>query len=423
MRLGEDVTIASAPEAVTGLLREQNGEHEVTSFELFFDLVFVFAVTQLSHLLLEHRTVLGAAQTALLLLPVWRAWVDTAWVTNWFDPNRSAVRMMLVGVMLLSLIMSGALPAAFGEQGLMFAGAYVLIQVGRAAFVVAVLERGSSLRTNFARLLFWYVLSGVLWLAGGVAGPGLREPLWISAVAVDVAAPVVGFVTPGLGRSHVHDWTIAGGHLAERCQLFVIMALGESILVTGTTFAQMERSPSTVAAFVEAFLGSVILWWIYFNRSAGYGSKVMASTPDPGRLGRSAYTYFHLPMVAGIIVTAVGDDLVIAHPGGPSSISTAVVIVAGPLLFLVGHLLYKHALSGVLIPSHLVGIVALPCLLTLGTVASPLVVAGAAAVLMLGVAGWDSVIGWRQIRAAQAADATVQDLDGTEALVAEEPVL
>src|SRR4051794_7114098 len=165
-----------------GLLRTSaEGAHEVTSFELFSDLVFVFAVTRLSHLLLGHLSLLGAAQTLVLLLAVWWAWVDTTWVTNWFDPNRPAVRLMLVGVMLLRLLMSAVLLLAFDGGGLVFAGAYVLIQVGRTAFVVAALEHESTLRRNFQRILAWMVLSGCFWLAGGLTHEGTRLLLWAGA--------------------------------------------------------------------------------------------------------------------------------------------------------------------------------------------------------------------------------------------------
>jgi low temperature requirement protein LtrA len=112
------------------------------------------------------------------------------------------------------------------------------------------------------------------------------------AVLVDVAAPAVGFATPWWGLSVISDWNITGAHLAERCQLFLTVALGESILATGATFAEQELTPGTVSAFVLAFLGSVALWWVYYDRSAGWASAVMAAAPDPGRLRRSAYTSF-----------------------------------------------------------------------------------------------------------------------------------
>src|SRR3712207_1213569 len=135
-----------------GLLRTRDGgEQRVTPLELFFDLVYVFAITQLSHLLLDHLTVEGALETLFLLLAVWWAWVYTTWVTNWFDPDRPPVRVLLIALMLVSLVMSVAIPEAFGERGLMFAVSYVAIQVGRTAFVVLALDKSSSLARTFQR--------------------------------------------------------------------------------------------------------------------------------------------------------------------------------------------------------------------------------------------------------------------------------
>jgi low temperature requirement protein LtrA len=327
----------------------------------------------------------------LLLLAVWWAWIDTAWVTNWFDPDRRAVRLMLIGVMLGSLIMSAVLPEAFGERGLYFGVAYAAVQVGRVVWVVAVLTSGGGLRRNFQRILSWRATAGLLWIAGGVAEGGAREALWVAAAVIDFAAPVTGFYTPGLGRSTTSDWTIAGGHLAERCHLFVIVALGESILVTGATFGQLTASAATVAAFVVAFLGSVALWWIYFDRTADSGGEVIEHAADPGRLGRSAYTYFHLPIVAGIIVSAVGDELVIAHPGGHTDAATAATVLVGPALFLAGHALYKRAVFNRLSIPRLLALVALAALAPVSLVVPPLALSGAATLVVATVAGWDAL--------------------------------
>jgi low temperature requirement protein LtrA len=209
------------------------------------------------------------------------------------------VRLVLVGMMLASLLMSAALPEAFGERGLLFGGAYVAMQVGRTGFVIAALGEEPGLRRNFQRVLVWLVASGVLWLAGGLRDGPAREALWLAAVVVDLTGGWCGFFTPGLGRSQTTDWTITGGHLAERCQLFIIMALGESILVTGATFGELPFAAATVAALVVAFAGSVALWWVYFDRSAEAASQVIAESSDPGRLGRSGYTYFHMLLVPG----------------------------------------------------------------------------------------------------------------------------
>src|SRR5918995_5600218 len=345
-----------------GPLRTRNGgEQRVSPLELFFDLVYVFAVTQLSHRLLEHLSLRGVLETLMLFLVVWGVWVYTAWFTNWLHLDRLPVRLVLVAVMLASLLMSVAIPEAFGKRGLMVALAYVAIQVGRTAFTLIALRKslGTShpLSRTFQRILTWFVGAGVVWIIGGLLGGEARYAVWLLALAVDYTGPVVGYYIPGLGRSRTEEWTIEGGHFAERCQLFIIIALGESILVTGTTFGEIEASAVAVLAFVVAFLGSVALWWIYFARSAEAAREIMSSSEDPGRLGRSAYTYFHLPMVAGIIAVAAADELAVAHPGEHGTTTSSIaLILGGTALFLAGHALFKWAVFGGLPWSHVVAI-------------------------------------------------------------------
>src|ERR687890_776393 len=386
-----------------GLLRTRDeGEQRVTPLELFFDLVYVFAITQLSHLLLDHLTIEGALETLFLLLAVWWAWIYTTWTTNWFDPDRLPVRLMLVAVMLASLLMSVAIPEAFGEGGLMFALAYVAIQVGRTVFVVIALNkslgRSDPLSRNFQRIFFWLLASGVLWIIGGLLEGEARYVLWALALAVEYAGPVVGFYTPGLGRSTTVVWTVEGRHLAERCQLFVIIALGESILVTGTTFGEIETSVATVAAFVVAFLGSVALWWIYFARAAEAAREVFASSEDPGRIARSAYTYFHLPMNAGIIAVAAGDEFIVGHPGDRGTTASVALTIGGTALFVVGHGIFLWAVSGRVPWSRLVAVVALAALAPVGIAASALSLAGAATLIVVLVAISDSLTHRRRWR-------------------------
>jgi low temperature requirement protein LtrA len=378
----------SERDPVTGLLRgEGERDHQVSSMELFFDLVFVFAITQLSQLLFERLDLRGALQTALLLLALWWAWIDTAWITNWFDPDRRPVRVMLVGAMVATLIMAVALPQAFAERGLMFAVAFVAMQVGRTAFAVVGTREDPGLHRNFQRILAWRAASGLLWLAGGLVSGPPRSIFWVAAVTMDSLGPALGFVTPGLGRSVTRDWKISGEHLAERCKLFLIIALGESILVTGRTFGQLDITPATLAAFVVAFLGSVALWWVYFDVSFDAAEQMFASSSDPGRLGRFAYTYLHIPMVAGIIVTAVGDELVIAHPFGHATPDTVATVLGGPALFLAGHLLFKRAMFGVWSISRLSAIAALGLVAVMGRDWSPLAMA-IVSVLIIAAVSW-----------------------------------
>jgi low temperature requirement protein LtrA len=276
-----------------GLLRARDGgEERVTPLELFFDLVYVFAVTQLSHRLLEHLTLVGALETLFLLLVVWWAWMYTTWFTNWFDPARPPVRALLVAIMLASLFMSVAIPDAFGKRGLMFAIACVTMQVGR------------------------------------------------------------------------------------------------------TTFADLEVSLDKVAAFVVAFVGSAAFWWLYFSRHAEVARETISSSEDPGRLARSAYTYFHLPMIAGIIVVAASDELNVAHPGEHGTLAFMTLVLGGTGLFLAGQAFFKWAIAG-LLPwspwSRVVAIAALAALVPVGSAVPALALSAAAALIVVALAAWDTV--------------------------------
>lgn len=384
------------------LLRDRDGgEQWVTPLELFFDLVYVFAVTQLSHRLLEELTIANALETLFLLLAVWWAWIYTTWVTNWFDPDRLPVRLMLVGVMLASLVLSVAIPEAFSERGLMFALAYVAIQLGRTLFVIATLDRSSLLGRNFQRILFWLATSGALWLAGGLLEGEARYVLWALALAVEYAGPAVGFWTPRLGRSASEEWNVEGRHLAERCQLFVILSLGESLLITGSTFAEIETSVVTVTALAVAFFGSVALWWVYFSRAAEEAREAFASSTDPGRIARSAYTYFHLPIIAGIIAVAAADELVLAHPSEHGTSASIALTLGGTALFLAGHAFFKWAVFGLVSFPRVVAIVALAALIPVGFVIPALVLAVAAALIVVGVAAWDTLTSQARVRSPQ----------------------
>jgi low temperature requirement protein LtrA len=277
---------------VSVLRASDKGEQQVTPLELFFDLVYVFAVTQLSHLLLEHPTIGGAFKTMFLLLVVWWAWMYTTWFTNLFDPSALPVRLLLVALMLASLLMAVAIPEAFGERGIMFALAYVAIQAGRTGFGAITLNRslGATDPTSrtYQRIVAWFAIPSVLWIAGGLLDGEARYALWVIALALEYSGPLARYWTPGLGRSATEEWSVAGAHFAERCQLIIIIALGESILVTGTTFGEIEVSVASVVAFVVAFMGSAALWWTYFARSAHDASEAIVHAADPGRMARSA---------------------------------------------------------------------------------------------------------------------------------------
>ncbi|UXH80794.1 low temperature requirement protein A [Roseateles amylovorans] len=375
----------------SSLLRrpDPDGHAKVSFAELFFDLVFVFAVTQLSHTLIAHFSWAGVAQTLFLMLAVWWVWIFTSWVTNWLDPERVPVRICLFVFMLAGLVMSAALPRAFDDRALMFAGGYTAIQVGRTLFFLWAVRGGDRrLARNFHRIGVWLGFTAVLWL-WGAWDDSLRVPLWITALSLEYLGPSMGFAVPGLGRSSTADWNVSGGHLAERCALFVIIALGESLLVTGATFADHPMTPTGIAAFVVSFVGSLAMWWLYFDTTNDLAAGRIAHSDDPGRLARLAYTYLHLPIVAGIIVNAAGDEFVLAHPGGATSVATAVCLLGGVGLFVLGVGLFKWSVVGRWPWSHAVALLPLAAAGWVATDWSPIATSALACTVVAAVAAWE----------------------------------
>src|SRR4051812_15457212 len=326
--------------------RKEGARQETTTVELFFDLVYVFAVTQISHVILADLSVAGVARASFLLVVVWWAWIYTTWMVNWFDPEWPAVRGVLTGAMLASLLMAAALPEAFGDHGLLFAASYVALQVGRNVAAASLLAREHRLRDVFERLVVWSAFTGVLWLAGAALDGDQRLLLWIPAVAVGLAAAVARYWLAGRGCAGAPDWDIEAGHFAERCQLFIIIALGETIVVTGATAAAAGLTPTVVLCLVVAFLQTAALRWLYFGAASERSSAAMSAADDPGRLARDAYTYLHLPIVAGIIATAVGTDLLISHPAAALHGTGLAMMLGGPSVFLLGETLFRWLKTG-----------------------------------------------------------------------------
>jgi low temperature requirement protein LtrA len=352
------------------LRRATDREQRATPLELFFDLVYVFAVTQLSHYLLGHLTIEGAAQTLFLLLVVWWAWIYTTWMTNWFDPDAVAVRGVLLVGMLASLVMAIGVPQAFGDRALAFAGGYVVLQVVRNAFIVAATQPESPLLVAFRRILAWSCWTGALWIAGALLDGEARTTVWLVALAADYAGPLAGYWTPGLGRTEATDWELEHAHFAERFQLFVIIALGESIVVTGGTASEENLTLARWVAIGIGFVLSAALWWLYFDQIARRSADdFQAAEDERGRLGRDAFTYLHIPIVAGIIVSAVALEVVIAHPDTTLKAAELLTLAAGPALYLVGHLAFRLRMEGSLSTRRLaaVGVIGLAVLVTSGS--------------------------------------------------------
>lgn len=364
----------------------------VTYAELFFDLVFVFAITQISHTLLAHFTLLGALQVTLLFLAVWWVWVFTTWITNWLDPEKTPVRLLLFAMMLGGLVLSTSIPKAFDERGLWFAIAYAAMQVGKTIFLwLSTPASRPRARMNAIRIAAWLSTSAIFWIAGGIAEGQLRLALWAVALVIEYLSPALRFWIPRFGASSVADWMIEGGHMAERCGLFIIIALGESIVVIGATFAELAWTGEYVLAFVSGLVGSIAMWWIYFHIGAEAGSEQLSRSSEPGRLARLAYTYLHMPIVAGIIVAAVADELVLKHPGGHSDLKTVTSAIGGPLLFMFGTALFKLSFRGFLQLSHGIGIIALCGLAWFASGISPLLLSMLTTAIMIVVATWETM--------------------------------
>jgi low temperature requirement protein LtrA len=377
-------------------LRQGHGSAPVTQIELFFDLVFVFAVTQLSQTLRAHLTPAGALQTLILFAAVWWVWVYTSWITNWLNPAERPVRLLLIVLMLAGLVLSTSLPDAFAQRGLAFAAAYVFMQVGRSLFMLwAVKNFDAANFRNFQRIVVWLCLSGVFWLAGG-ALPDLRMGLWLAALALDLASPALGFWVPGLGCSPTADWDIDSFHLAERCAGFILIALGESITVTGVTFFALTWDvPNTVAA-LAAFLGAVALWWIYFDTAAEHTAEAFAKAEDPGSVARAAYTYMHAVLVAGIIVVAVADERVLTHPAARASAGAVLAMLGGPALYLAGNGLFRRMLAPRFPPSHVLGLALLAVLAAAAPFLPLLALALLTTASLIAVAAIGSILHHRQ---------------------------
>ncbi len=358
--------------------------------ELFFDLVYVFSIIQLSHFLLYHLSWLGAIQAATLFAAVWWAWNYTAWATNWIDPDHPAGRLLLVALMACAFAMAVAIPTAFSTGATLFVGAYVTMALVRGIYM-ALVFRGQRMGQNYAQLSVWSGVSALFWIAGALL-PDLRTLLWIVGVVVDYAAPYIGFWLPGKGATPMDTWTLSGLHLLERNQQVFIIALGESILLLGGTLIGTTLGAGYLGAAALGFAIIVAMWWLYFVRTTEKGEHAFAHGEDHTRLARASLAYSHGIMVAGAIVVAVGIEMIIAHPFDAVHIPTVLVATAGPALYLLGSVLFERSVSGDTPVAHLVAIVGLAVLGIAITLlhASGIVLGAAVLSVLVALAAWST---------------------------------
>ncbi len=366
----------------------------VTYVELFFDLMFVLALTQLSAYLYENQTPLGGFEGVIMVCALWWAWVSTTWVTNWLDPVKLPVRGAVVALGFIALVMSVSIAEAFGDRAWAFAVAYVVLQVGRTGFIVwATVRHDRRVAHDFALILGWTAVGGTLWIIGAVLPPSGQLPFWTAALALELLGTILGYPIPGRGKVLLQSWDLSGPHIAERTALFVLIAVGEGLLVTGLAFVEKESSASSVASLVTAFVAAAAAWWIYFDHGERVGAEAIEASDEPGRLARTAYTWVHLPIIGGIVLMSVGDKEMLSQPDQRSAAAT-IVIVGGPLLFLAGTALFRRTLEGRWPRAQLLGLVCLAALAGMALflpVLNALGLSIAAAILLAGVAAAETI--------------------------------
>ncbi|PWR11198.1 low temperature requirement protein A [Micromonospora acroterricola] len=352
--------------------------------ELFFDLVYVFALITLTDKLATELTWTGAAETLVLLLGFTFIWALTAWGGDTLDRARPALQVQVIGTLAASLLLAATVPDAYGSRGLLFAVTYVAIHLGSSVYILLVVRMPSPRRRN-SRVLFWEAIAGIGWIGGALVDGTARLMLWAVAVAIEYAAAALGWPVPRLGRLHAEEWRLAGERLSERYRQFVIIALGVSIFSTADTFSESDYTAPRVWALVVVFLMVVLMWRIYIYRAGELLTDAIAKSTRPSLLGQSA-AVTHLIMVAGIGGAAVTSTLVVDRPFGETPPSWAAVILGGPALFLFGRGVLDYTVFGRVSRSRLAGLILLGAVASVTYRLPPLAVALLAMVVLALVA-------------------------------------
>jgi low temperature requirement protein LtrA len=309
-------------------------EERVTPLELFFDLVFVLAITQCTALMAHDATWSGLAQGMLVLGVLWWAWVGYAWLTSVVDPEEGAVRLVIFAAMAAFLVVALCVPQAFGDLGLEFALAYGVVRVAQLALFYIASEDDPNLRRSIQGLAVGTAI-GVGLLLGASLLDGLAQgSLWALALFLDMAGPFV-FGSEG--------WKLMPAHFAERHGLIIIIALGESIVAIGLG----SQAGVTAGVIAAAVLGTALvagMWWTYFDVVAIVAGRRLASAPAGkvrNEIARDSYSYLHFLMVAGIILVALGLKKTLAHVEDPLHIVSAFALLGGLAIYLLGHVAFR----------------------------------------------------------------------------------
>jgi low temperature requirement protein LtrA len=375
-------------------LRRGEAPPHPTFLELFFDLSFVFALFPVSRTLLQHLDWAGGFQDLVLFVAVWRIWFMTTWITNRLDQDWWPVQLMVILTLTAGLILAAAVPAAFGRNGLIFAGVNVGIRVGQHVFVAFIL-RGHEMQRIAVGALVWTGVSAPAWIAGGLTHGFARGVLWALGVAIDYLAMSINFRIPGQRRTATTEAPVAAEHLAERYRQIFIIALGELIVASSLALSGQGFDRGRTTAFLGTVATTVLLWRIYIHRSGQLLSAVFATRPVSTRMARSA-GHVHLVMVAGLVITAVGDQLVIAHPSARTPLVWAVVIFGGPALFLVGRAGTEYLVFARVSANRIAGVLVLGALIPVALHLEALVTDSIATLVLAAVAITDARLARRR---------------------------
>jgi len=305
-------------------------EQRVTPLELFFDLVVVFAITQVTQFMSNDLTWRGIGHGLLVLAAIWWAWTGYAWLTNALEPEEGQVRAGMFGAMAAMLVVALAVPGAFGADVVLFGVAYLLVLLLNLVLDAIAAKRDPDLRRALMGFAPAATIGAVVILVAGLVDGGAQTSLWVVGLAV-----LYGGALIGRGKG----WSVSPAHFAERYGLIVIIPLGESIIALGVGAAGFSLSAGIISAAVLGVVVVASLWWAYFDVVAVLSQRQLAQTSgaERARLARDYYSYLHLPMIAGIVLFALGLKTTIEHVGEPLAAVPAVALCGGLALYFLTH--------------------------------------------------------------------------------------
>ena len=360
-------------------------EQRVTPLELFFDLVFVFALTQVTGFLADHLTWVGMIQGAALLAVLWWAWGGYAWLTN-AVPAEEVIpaRLVILTAMAAMLVASLAVPDAFGAQGVVFGLSYFVVRLLQVLLYALATGGTPETRRAILRLSTGFLLAPALLIVAGFLDGFAQAALWVFALAIDYGVAFVG----GVSGFRVH-----AGHFVERHGLVVIIALGESIVAVGVGVSGLAIGAGVIVAAVLGVALAAGLWWAYFDlvMLAAERRLSRAKGEERARLARDSYSYLHLPMVAGIIFVALGVKQTLAHVGDPLGIIPAAALCGGVALYLLGHNAFRLRDVGSVSVPRLVVTVLCCALVFLAVTVPSLVTLAMLSVLLCALAAFETM--------------------------------